>query len=50
MEKNCLPKFSSKSFGADTHFGRYVLYKTNRDKHVVVNAAMLNDVSANLKS
>ncbi len=38
-----------KDFGEDTHFGRVVLYKTNRGKHAVIHVAMLNDSSGNLK-
>ena len=51
IRANVVPSnYNSKPFGADTHFGRYVLYKTNRGKHVVVNTAMLNDVAAKLDS
>ena len=38
-----------KDFGEDTHFGRIVLYKTNRGKHAVIHIAMLNESSGNLK-
>ena len=34
-----------KPFGADTHFGRVVLYKTNKGKHIVIHTAMLNEIA-----
>ncbi len=38
-----------KPFGEDTHFGRIVLYKTNRGKHAVIHTAMLNELSDNFR-
>ena len=42
-------KFSTtgKAHGKDTHFGRFVLYKTNKGEHVVLNTAMLSEHSQN---
>ena len=39
-----------KAFGQDTHFGRAILYKTNKGKHLVIHTAMLNEVSEDLRS
>ena len=39
-----------KPFGSDTHFGRVLLYKTNKGKHVVLHTAMLNDKSSDFNS
>ena len=36
---------SGKPHGIDTHFGRYVLYKTDKGEHVVINTGMLNQKS-----
>ena len=36
---------TSKPHGDDTHYGRYVLYKTLKGEHVVLNTAMLNKAS-----
>lgn len=38
-----------KPFGEDTHFGRAILYKTNKGQHVVIHTAMLNESAANLR-
>lgn len=40
-------KFNKQAYGDDTHFGRFVLYKTNKGKHVVLNTAMLSERSQN---
>ena len=35
-----------KCFGADTHFGRTILYKTNKGEHIVIHTAMLNQAAS----
>ena len=47
IRQNIAPGKTDKPHGKDTHFGRYVLYKTNKGEHVVINTAMLNDKSQN---
>ena len=39
-----------KPFGEDTHFGRIVLYKTNKGEHVVIHTAMLNEFAKNFRN
>lgn len=39
-----------KPFGQDTHFGRSVLYKTNKGGHVVIHTAMLNESAEDFKN
>ena len=46
VRENIVPG-SDKPHGADTHFGRYVLYKTDKGEHVVINTGMLNEKSQN---
>jgi len=50
IRKNIKPGKTDKPFGSDTHFGRAVLYKTNKGEHVVLNTAMLNKVSKDFSS
>lgn len=45
IRKNIKPGKTEKPFGTDTHFGRTVLYKTNKGEHVVLNTAMLNEAA-----
>ena len=47
VRKNIVPGTSEKSnpHGQSTHFGRHVLYKTDKGEHVVINTAMLNNES-----
>lgn len=35
-----------KAFGEDTHFGRVILYKTNKGEHVVLHTSMLNEAGS----
>lgn len=43
IHKNIIPADKKgKPFGEDTHFGRVVLYKTNKGGHIVLHTAMLN--------
>lgn len=39
-----------KAFGEDTHFGRVVLYKSNKGEHVVIHTSMLNEASSDFSS
>jgi len=50
IRKNIKPGKTDKPHGSDTHFGRMVLYKTDKGEHVVLNTAMLNNMSANFSS
>lgn len=45
IRKNVSPNKTNKSHGADTHFGRIILYKTNKGEHVVINTAMVSGAS-----
>lgn len=39
-----------KCFGEDTHFGRIILYKTNKGQHVVIHTAMLDQLAENFRN
>ena len=39
----------AKPFGEDTHFGRAILYKTNKGEHIVIQSAVLNDIAENFR-
>ena len=39
-----------KPFGEDTHFGRAILYKTNKGEHIVIHVAMLNELAGNFRN
>ncbi len=39
-----------KPFGEDTHFGRAILYKTNKGEHIVIHTAMLNELAENFRN
>lgn len=45
IRKNIKFNAPGKPHGEDTHFGRFVLYKTNKGEHVVLNTAMLSEHS-----
>ena len=48
IHKNIVPADKKgKPFGEDTHFGRTILYKTNKGEHVVIHTAMLNEAASN---
>ncbi len=48
IHKNIVPSDKKgKPFGEDTHFGRAILYKTNKGEHVVIYTAMLNEAASN---
>ena len=50
IHKNIIPADKKgKAFGEDTHFGRAILYKTNKGEHVVIHTAMLNKLAENFK-
>ena len=50
IHKNIIPaERRGKAFGEDTHFGRAILYKTNKGEHVVIHTAMLNKFAENLR-
>ena len=50
ISNNIIPAAKKgKPFGEDTHFGRAILYKTNKGQHVVIHTAMLNESAANLR-
>ena len=36
-----------KAFGEDTHFGRVILYKTNKGEHVVIHTSVVNEAGSN---
>ena len=48
--ENVKPSKGDRYYGGGTHFGRFVLYKTNKGEHVVVNTAMLSKASQDLNS
>ena len=44
IKNNIIPADKKgKPFGKDTHFGRAILYKTNKGEHIVIQSAVLND-------
>lgn len=46
IKENIVPSDKQgKPFGEDTHFGRVILYKTNKGEHTVIHTAMLNELS-----
>ena len=50
IHKNIVPADKKgKPFGEDTHFGRAILYKTNKGEHVVIHTAMLNEAASNFR-
>ena len=50
IRENIKPGKTEKPFGADTHFGRAVLYKTKKGEHVVLNTPMHNEASRDFSS
>lgn len=47
IHKNIVPADKKgKPFGEDTHFGRTILYKTNKGEHIVIHTAMLNEAAS----
>ena len=51
IKENIVPADKKgKAFGEDTHFGRVVLYKTNKGEHAVIHTAMLNLASEDFRS
>ena len=51
IHKNIVPADKKgKPFGTDTHFGRSILYKTNKGKHVSIHTAMLNDMASDFEN
>ena len=50
IKNNIVPSdIKGKPFGEDTHFGRAILYKTNKGEHVVIHTAMLNQISEDFR-
>ena len=50
IHKNIVPADKKgKPFGEDTHFGRTILYKTNKGEHIVIHTAMLNEAASNFR-
>ena len=43
--KNVKPSKGGDYYGDSTHFGRFVLYKTDKGEHAVINTAMLSEAS-----
>ena len=51
IKSNIVPaSVRGKAFGQDTHFGRTILYKTNKGEHIVVQSAILNDQAADFRN
>ena len=51
IKNNIVPSDKKgKPFGEDTHFGRAILYKTNKGEHVVIQTAMLNQISEDFRN
>ncbi len=51
IKNNIVPSDKKgKPFGEDTHFGRAILYKTNKGKHIVIHVAMLNELAGDFSN
>ena len=51
IKDNIVPRDKKgKPFGEDTHFGRAILYKTNKGEHIVIHVAMLNELAGNFSN
>ena len=43
IKKNIVPSDKKgKPFGEDTHFGRVILYKTNKEEHIVIHLSLIH--------
>ena len=51
IKSNIIPADKKgKPFGEDTHFGRAILYKTNKSEHIVIQSAVLNELAEDFQN